>query len=129
MTRAYFDYEKHLERGCTEIRNEILRSQIYDKGTRQEFADVVCDTVELCVVITDILLLVFPVNREVSTSAPEACQNGEQALTRWYLSSGRMQYQSEKTRRNPSVTVTASLMLMCYQYESPGDWPAVAIGS
>ncbi|KPM40118.1 hypothetical protein AK830_g6418 [Neonectria ditissima] len=114
LTRAHFDFERHLDQGCAEIKDEILRSQVHGRNTRADLANVVCKTIELSVVLTDILLLVFPFNKGLLVPEETAHRKAKGALNRWFIASGAVRYKAGNSTQDHCVTVLANLMLMCY---------------
>lgn len=116
LTRSYFDFERNLDRGCAVIRDEILQSQSHDRKTRQDLADIACQTVEFCVMLTDLLLVVFPFNMEPVFLDDVTYSKAKRALKVWFITSSASRYNT-KTANNCQdhcITLSVSMMLMSY---------------
>lgn len=62
ITRAHFDLETHPPLGVADLEDEIHRSCVYPPAAKRELAQVLSHVVRLCVLLTDVLLLVFPLD-------------------------------------------------------------------
>ncbi|KAJ2893455.1 uncharacterized protein MKZ38_008663 [Zalerion maritima] len=67
ITKTTFDVEKHYSKGCLHLQDEVHRSRLYSPATKQALAGVLVRTVRLCVIMTDVILLAFPPDREVAS--------------------------------------------------------------
>ncbi|KAH8654763.1 fungal-specific transcription factor domain-containing protein [Ilyonectria robusta] len=68
ITPAHFDFDKNLELGAAEIQAELLRSSVYDAETRTALARVTKRLLRFSVLLTDILLLLYPVKPVADTA-------------------------------------------------------------
>lgn len=62
ITRADFDFQANPPLNCADLADEIERSPVYNPGTKSCLIDILVHMVKLCVVLTDILTLVFPLD-------------------------------------------------------------------
>jgi hypothetical protein len=60
ITYAHFDFSGADRLGVWDLEDEIENSRVYDAGSKRELIEILIQLCELCVVLTDILLLVFP---------------------------------------------------------------------
>ncbi|PNH44324.1 hypothetical protein VD0004_g3339 [Verticillium dahliae] len=92
ITRAHFDFDKNSILGYADLSDEIERSRVYNPGTKRCLAEILEQLVELCVVLTDILILVFPIDdspgwgRELKTEEQDKLREYKIDLRRWYKS-------------------------------------------
>ncbi|EEY17793.1 conserved hypothetical protein [Verticillium alfalfae VaMs.102] len=92
ITRAHFDFDKNSILGYADLSDEIERSRVYNPGTKRCLAEILEQLVELCVVLTDILILVFPIDdspgwgRELKAEEQDKLREYKLDLRRWYKS-------------------------------------------
>ncbi|KAL2755720.1 hypothetical protein ACRALDRAFT_1082152 [Sodiomyces alcalophilus JCM 7366] len=93
LTRAHFDPDAAPNcpaLGVPDLADEISRSRVYPPATKRSLAEVLEQLVELCVVLTDVLVLVFPLDdspgwgREMRAEERARVRDGKIALRRWY---------------------------------------------
>lgn len=95
ITRAHFDFEKYRPLGLMDLDDEIHRSVVYNADAKRELIRILAHVLDLCVILTDVLLLVFPLDgaldqvRERQTLPPfeeVEIRNNKKALVHWYTS-------------------------------------------
>ncbi|KAF5519523.1 Cutinase transcription factor 1 beta [Colletotrichum aenigma] len=90
ITRSHFDFDANGILGYSDFADEIERSRVYNPGTKRCLAEILEQLVELCVVLTDILILVFPLDdspgwgREMRAEEQDRVRGCKMALRRWY---------------------------------------------
>lgn len=90
ITRAHFDFDANPILGFRDIANEFDRSKVYNADTKRCLAEVLAQLIELYVVLTDILMMVFPLDdtpgwgREMRPEDVEQVRECKTALRRWY---------------------------------------------
>ncbi|UPK95877.1 hypothetical protein LCI18_006812 [Fusarium solani-melongenae] len=116
LTRAYFDFDRNLGQGCAEIRDEILQSQTHDRKTREDLADIACQTVEFCVMLTDVLPVVFPFGTEPVLLDDVTYTKAKRALKLWLITSSASRYSTKTANNNQDhcITLFVNMMLMSY---------------
>ncbi|KAF5004561.1 hypothetical protein FDECE_8951 [Fusarium decemcellulare] len=92
ITKEHFDFDSNPVLGFADLENEFERSRVYNSGTKKSLAEILAQLVELYVVLTDILLLVFPLDdapgwgRRLKPEDENYIQDCKTALRRWYKS-------------------------------------------
>ncbi|OHE99847.1 fungal specific transcription factor domain-containing protein [Colletotrichum orchidophilum] len=90
ITRSHFTFDANESLGFSDLADEIERSRVYNPGTKRCLAEILEQLVELCVVLTDILILVFPLDdrpgwgREMRAEEQDKVRVCKVALQRWY---------------------------------------------
>ncbi|EPE06210.1 fungal transcriptional regulatory protein [Ophiostoma piceae UAMH 11346] len=90
ITRAHFDLEANPPFCRADLADEVERSRVYNPGTKSCLIEITLHLAELCVVLTDILTLVFPQDdtpgwgREMAERDAGRVQQGKLELRRWY---------------------------------------------
>ncbi|KXH28395.1 fungal specific transcription factor domain-containing protein [Colletotrichum simmondsii] len=90
ITRSHFTFDPNESLGYSDLADEIERSRVYNPGTKRCLAEILEQLVELCVVLTDILILVFPLDdrpgwgREMRAEEQDKVRVCKVALQRWY---------------------------------------------
>lgn len=90
ITRAHFDFDENPTLGFPDLVDEFERSRVYNAGTKRCLAEVLAQLIELYVVLTDILMLVFPLDdtpgwgREMKPEDAGRVRECKVALRRWY---------------------------------------------
>ncbi|KAK1987549.1 fungal-specific transcription factor domain-containing protein [Colletotrichum cereale] len=90
ITRSHFSFDSNEALGFSDLADELERSRVYNPGTKRCLAEILKQLVELCVVLTDILILVFPLDdrpgwgREMRAEEQEKVRGCKLALRRWY---------------------------------------------
>ncbi|KAH7127335.1 hypothetical protein EDB81DRAFT_662501 [Dactylonectria macrodidyma] len=114
LSRADFHFEKHLNRVYSDMKEEIFRSQVHSQKVRQDLAKITCKTFELCVALTDVLLLVSPLNGEVLKIDNRVYTKYKNKLHEWLTSSGVSKYTRMSNCHDHCIFVLANLMIMHY---------------
>ncbi|KAH6663322.1 cutinase transcription factor 1 beta [Plectosphaerella plurivora] len=95
ITRAHFDFDGAATFGFADLAAEASRSRVYDPDTKRCLAEILEQLVELCVVLTDVLILVFPLDdspgwgRDMRPAERETLRDCKVALRRWYKGATR----------------------------------------
>ncbi|ERS96854.1 hypothetical protein HMPREF1624_07063 [Sporothrix schenckii ATCC 58251] len=90
ITRAHFDLEANPPLTRADLADEIERSRVYNPGTKSCLIEILVHMIELCVVLTDILTLVFPQDdtpgwgRQMADSDAGRVRQCKIELRRWY---------------------------------------------
>ncbi|WYZ43857.1 hypothetical protein EsH8_VII_000293 [Colletotrichum jinshuiense] len=90
ITRSHFDFDSNDILGFSDLSDETERSRVYNPGTKRCLAEILEQLVELCIVLTDILILVFPLDdspgwgREMRAEEQDKVRGCKVALRRWY---------------------------------------------
>jgi hypothetical protein len=133
ITRSHFDFDAHSGLGYTDLADEIERSRVYDSGAKRCLIEIFVQLVELCTVLTDLIMLVFPLDdspgwgKQGGPEDADKVRECKQALRRWYkgatlrfpLFGGdavpRMTVTGGKDFQHDSVILYTNLMYMYYQ--------------
>lgn len=95
ITRAHFDFDAAPILGFADLAAEAGRSRVYDPDTKRCLAEILEQLVELCVVLTDVLILVFPLDdspgwgRDMRPAERDTLGDCKVALRRWYKAATR----------------------------------------
>lgn len=130
ITRAHFDFEKHRPLGLMDLDDEIHRSMVYTPDAKRELIRLLSHVLDLCVTLTDVLLLVFPLDGALGQvqrrpppvpSEETEIRNNKKALVHWYTSAvtastGAGEGDGEMNwTKNESVILYTHLMYTYYQ--------------
>ncbi|KAF7551304.1 hypothetical protein G7Z17_g5076 [Cylindrodendrum hubeiense] len=132
ITKGHFDFDSNPVLGFADLENEFARSRVYNPGTKKTLAEILAQVVELYVVLTDILMLVFPLDdapgwgRQLKPEDEGRIKECKTSLRRWYRSStsrfplfggspiSRGGTDSRKEFQHDSVILYTNLMYMYY---------------
>ena len=133
ITRAHFDFDENPTLGFSDLADEFDRSKVYNTATKRCLAEILAQTVELYVVLTNILLLVFPLDdtpgwgREMKLEDAARVRECKVALRRWYKdttlrfpmfgggqAAGLTAPNDKEEYRHDSVILYTNLMYMYY---------------
>lgn len=133
VTRAHFDFDETPTLGFSDLADEFDRSKVYNTATKRCLSEILAQIVELYVVLTDILLLVFPLDdtpgwgREMKAEDATRVQECKVALRRWYKdttlrfpmfdgnpAAGLATPNNREEYRHDSVILYTNLMYMYY---------------
>lgn len=90
ITKSHFDFDSNPTFDLSDLASEFGASRVYDTDTKRCLADVLAQIIELYVVLTDILMLVFPLDdtpgwgREMTTEDAGRVSECKKLLRRWY---------------------------------------------
>ncbi|KAF7563252.1 hypothetical protein G7046_g887 [Stylonectria norvegica] len=90
ITKAHFDFDANPVMSAADLEDEFERSRVYNSGTKRSLAEVLAQVIELYVVLTDILMLVFPLDdapgwgREMKPEDAGRIRECKTSLRRWY---------------------------------------------
>lgn len=90
ITRAHFDFDANSALGAADLADEIERSKVYNPGTKRALIEILGQLIDLCVLLTDMLVLVYPLDetpgwgKMIRPDEMERVRDGKVALRRWY---------------------------------------------
>jgi hypothetical protein len=113
--------------GFSELSNEVGSSEVYNSGEKQQVIRIFNSTAKLCVLMTDLILLLWPssFDFDVTPRSGKDCtlREIENAFDQWYFESCAWLsgYQRETDRRNEStskqwVYLHTNSMIATYQW-------------
>lgn len=132
ITRAHFDFDENPTLGYPDLSDEIDRSRVYSSSTKRCLVEILAQLIELYVVLTDILMLVFPLDdtpgwgREMKPEDAGRVRECKVALRRWYKDAtlrfpmfgggqmARTATENSRENRHDSVILYTNLMYMYY---------------
>lgn len=132
ITKAHFDFDSNPVLGFADLEDEFERSRVYNPGTKKSLAEILAQVIELYVVLTDICLLVFPLDdtpgwgREMKPDDAGRVQECKTSLRRWYKAAtkqfplfggspiSRSSSDHRKEFQHDSVILYTNLMYMYY---------------
>ncbi|KAH7010070.1 fungal-specific transcription factor domain-containing protein [Ilyonectria destructans] len=97
ITHSNFNFTGNPLLGVADLADEFHKSSVYDPATKRFLAEILAKLVELCVILTEVLTLTFPMHddpsRAPSHPATEESRIGDcrMALRRWYSTVLRIQ--------------------------------------
>ena len=121
ITPAHFNFQKNERLGCLELQAEIRRSKSHCERSREGLSIVIEQTVSLSIVLTDTLLLVFPLKRTMDSLADVRSSKAQlakckEALSKWYDESLLCGDCADKYTADQPVMINFSLLSIYYQY-------------
>ena len=96
ITNAHFNFSKNTPLTARDLQDEITGSRVYAPQAKQSLAELVARLCELAVILTDVIMLLYPVDElppASSSSADDALpiskqnsliEKAKSDLTRWY---------------------------------------------
>ncbi|KAI0015600.1 hypothetical protein F4780DRAFT_773426 [Xylariomycetidae sp. FL0641] len=90
ISRAHFDLDSNMGLGYADLADEVGRSKVYSAETKRHLIEIFVQLGELCSVLTDVLMLVFPLNdapgwgRQFCHEEAAKIKECKVALRRWY---------------------------------------------
>ncbi|KAI0126393.1 fungal-specific transcription factor [Xylariales sp. AK1849] len=132
ITRSHFDFDANAGLGYADLADEVDRSKVYNSGTKKCLIEIFVQIVDLCAVLTDLLMLVFPLDdspgwgKKAESEDTERVRECKHALRRWYKGATlrfpmfggdlmpRMSVSGGKGFQHDSVIVYTNLMYMYY---------------
>ncbi|KAH6651705.1 hypothetical protein BKA67DRAFT_679981 [Truncatella angustata] len=132
ITRAHFDFDAQPGLGYLDLADEIDRSKVYNSGTKRCLIEIFVQLVELGTVLTDLIMLVFPLDDSPGwgkQGGPEDANKAREcrhALRRWYKGAtlrfppfggdavARMAVPGIEDSEHDSVILYTNLMYMYY---------------
>lgn len=130
ITRAHFDFGKYQPLGLMDLDDEVHRSTVYNADAKRELIRVLSHVLDLCVILTDVLLLVFPLDgalgarRQAAISPFEDAKirSNKKALVHWYTAAVTTSATAADDvaeinwNKHDSVILYTHLMFTYYQY-------------
>ncbi|CAH0058045.1 unnamed protein product [Clonostachys solani] len=73
--------------GFSELSSEVGSSEVYSPGEKQQMIRIIESTAKLCIIMTDLILLLYPSSLYVTSQSDKASTLGETetAFDQWYL--------------------------------------------
>jgi hypothetical protein len=132
ISRAHFDLDANQGLGYVDLADEVGRSRVYEPETKRCLIEILVQIVELCTVLTDLIMLVFPIDDALGwgkrgSNEAARIKDCKTALMRWYKgatlrfpmfgggSVPRMTTGTHKDSQHESVILYTNLMYMYYQ--------------
>lgn len=133
ITRSHFDFDANPGLGYTDLADEVNRSKVYNGETKRCLIEIFVQIVELCAVLTDLIMLVFPLDdspgwgKQYGPEETGRVRECKHALRRWYKGATlrfpmfggetvpRMSVAGGKNSQHDSVILFTNLMYMYYQ--------------
>lgn len=93
ITRAHFDFDSYPPLTTMDMEDEVNRSLVYPPDVKRELVQVLVNVLHLCVFLTDVLSLVFPLDGALDQARGRLAlmpleeaeiQKNKEALLRWY---------------------------------------------
>ncbi|KAM5346068.1 hypothetical protein ACJ41O_009073 [Fusarium nematophilum] len=118
ITPAHFDLGKNMRLGCMELQAEIRHSRMHCQDTREGLATIIEEVVKLSIVLTDILLLTFPLKNTAARPNVTLLQLQEckEALSEWYNESPFRNTGGATAAADRSVVLNINLMYTYYHW-------------
>ncbi|KAH6697413.1 hypothetical protein F5X68DRAFT_226788 [Plectosphaerella plurivora] len=118
ITSAHFDLEKNMETGYKDLQAEILRSKMHSEATLKTLAIIIERVVKLSVILTDVLLLAFPLKGaahpdEIPQSQMKRCKA---ALLSWYETTPREIGDKSIAMRDPAAALHHAVMHIYFHW-------------
>lgn len=129
ITRTHFDFEQHPPLGLMDLEDEINRSLVYTPSVKRDLVQVLSDVLHLCVILTDVLLLVFPLDGALDQARGRITlmpleeaeiRRNKRALMMWYKTAASAPVSTNggaeiDWNKHESVVLYTHLMYMYYQ--------------
>ena len=143
ITRAHFDFDSNDALGPPDMADETDRSRVYNPDTKRALIEILAQMMDLCVLLTDVLVLVYPLDdtpgwgRQMGPDELGRVKDGKIALRRWYKGAtlkypmfgggstggsdghaagvGEGQGRGRRSHHHDSVILYTNLMYMYYQ--------------
>lgn len=93
ITRDHFDFGSSRILGPSDLEDEFDKSKVYSKQTKRSLAEILAQTIQLYVLLTDILMVAFPLDdvpgwgREVRHHDSDRMRECKASLKKWHSSS------------------------------------------
>ncbi|KAK8061510.1 fungal-specific transcription factor domain-containing protein [Apiospora phragmitis] len=90
ITRSHFDFSSSPAFGYKDMADEVERSDVYDSATKKYLIEIFVQIVDLCTVLTDLIMMVFPLDdspgwgKKIGPDETVKVRECKQALRRWY---------------------------------------------
>lgn len=133
ITTSHFDFSAHPGLGYADLAEEIEHSRVYNAETKVQLIQLLSQIVELCSILTDLIMLVFPLDdspgwgKRIGPDEAVRVRKCKLALRRWYNSAsvkfplfgGNGVPRTDLTRgrhaHHDSVILYTNMMYMYYQ--------------
>jgi hypothetical protein len=130
ITHSNFNFTGNPVLAGVDLLEEADKSKVYDSSTKRFLAEIMAKLVELCVILTEVLTLTFPMYdnapRAATLATTEEARIGEcrMALRRWYSTVLRLRssqgvdiVKESETAGSPknSIVLFMNLLEMYYQ--------------
>lgn len=123
ITTAQFDPRGNSPLGYFDLLGELHQSMVYGFETKASLAEIMASLVELCIILTDILGLAFPIEealkrRNSSAETLLLIQKAQKALNRWHNETNErlpnFDAPSREHKDHDSVVLFTNLVNMYY---------------
>lgn len=123
ITAAQFDVTHSIQLGYSDLASEIHRSKVHDAVTKIKLAEVLEFLVELCIILTDILELAYPIADCVNNARDRheilrRLRSSQMSLRKWHEKAAkhlpRPVTSFEKSVEHDSVILYGNLVYMYY---------------
>jgi hypothetical protein len=123
ITAALFDVTRSVQLGYSDLAGEIHRSRVHNAVTKIKLAEILEFLVELCIILTDILELAYPIADCVNNARDEhkilrRLRSSQMSLRKWHEKAGkhlpRPVTSFEKSVEHDSVILYGNLVYMYY---------------
>lgn len=116
ITPSHFNLEENMNLGCTALSAEIRQSRVYDDDTKQTLSRITEQIVKLSVVLTDILLLAFPLKTTAqSKDMLPQIKRCKRELAEWYNNSSFLNTVGGNVIADRAIILHINLMYTYYQ--------------
>ncbi|KAK8072040.1 hypothetical protein PG996_005388 [Apiospora saccharicola] len=140
ITRSHFDFSSSPTFGYRDMADEVERSQVYDSATKKCLVEIFVQIVDLCTMLTDLIMMVFPLDdspgwgKKIGPDETLKVRECKQALRRWYTltiqkfpmfggcGSPRTAVTRGKGHHHDSVILYTNMMYMYYH----SSWVALS---
>ena len=133
ITEGHFDFHANPVLGFSDLVDEFERSKVYNPDTKRGLAEILAQIIELYVILTDIIMLVFPLDdtpgwgRQMLPEDSGKVHDCKSALRRWHktatlrfpvfggnLPSRGKAHEHRKGFSHDSIILYTNLMYMYY---------------
>jgi hypothetical protein len=128
LTPAQFDFQTHGPLVPADLEDEFTRSKVYDPTTKRQLAEILKSLLDLCVLLTDVMLLVYPLDerpgwgRQMKEEDIGRLKAGRETLAAWYMRTsidypvfGSGLTDRSKGSQHDSVVLYTNLLYIYYQ--------------
>lgn len=126
ITEAHFDFYGNEPLMPGDLEDEFSRSKVYDAKTKRALAEILANLLDLCVLLTDVLVLVYPLDerpgwgRQMKETDIQRLRQGRIELARWYGKTSSLYPvfggdNRGQASQHDSVVLYTNLMYMYYQ--------------
>lgn len=126
ITNTHFNFRNNAPLTAQDLEGEISRSKVYTPRAKQSLAGLVASLCELAVILTDVIMLLYPVDELPASSFPDdsipitkhqsLIERARSDLTRWYEGAAvKFPTPAGIGDAHESVVLYTNLMYLYYQ--------------